>query len=367
MKAGAKRVVVAMSGGVDSSVAAALLKEKGFDVIGITLKLVPDPDPKEGLLYGDCCSAEAVLDAKKVAFKLGIPHYTINLTKEFSKYVIKDFLNEYAAGRTPNPCIKCNFHIKFGTLLKKAIALKADYLATGHYARVSYSKSKKRYLLKKGLDQGKDQAYALYSLTQDQLKRTLFPLGSLKKDRVRKLAAKYGLAVAEKEESMEICFVPNNDYAGFLEKNFKAGRSKGNIEDSTGNVLGRHKGIINYTIGQRKGLGIAAKEPLYVMAIDKESNKIVVGKKEEVSGCSLYATKLNFIGLKKITGRISVSAKIRYRSAPAAAVARPYKDGVLVEFKKPQWAITPGQAVVLYRGAEVIGGGLIEKQETSNV
>ncbi len=351
-----------MSGGVDSSVAAALLKEKGFDVIGITLKLVPDPKTKEEPRYGDCCSAEAVLDAKKVAFKLGIPHYTVNLTKEFEKFVIKDFVKEYSAGRTPNPCIKCNFYIKFGFLLKKAAALKAEYLATGHYARVTRDKTKKRFILKKGRDAGKDQSYALYSLTQEQLKRTLFPVGALKKDRVRKLAAKYGLGVAGKKESMEICFVPDNDYAGFLKKNYGLEAARGNIEDAQGRLLGRHNGIINYTIGQRRGLGIAAKEPLYVTAIDKKNNKIIAGGKEAAAGRRLYAKKFNFIGLKKLSGRLKVSARIRYRSVPAAAAARPYKKGVLVEFKEPQWAITPGQAVVLYRGAEVLGGGLIEKK-----
>ena len=357
MKGVLKRVVVAMSGGVDSSVAAALLKEKGFEVIGVTLKLVPDDEA-----CGACCSAAAVLDAKKVAFKLGIPHYTLNLKKEFFEYVIRDFCREYISGRTPNPCVRCNSFIKFGLLLKKAIALKADYLATGHYAAVSYNKKNKRYLLEKGLDPAKDQSYALYSLTQEQLKRTLFPVGKLEKDKVRKLAKKYGLQVAGKKDSQEICFVPDKNYSGFLKEKFKIKIKPGWITDLRGKQLGRHEGIINFTIGQRRGIKIPAKQPLYVNKIEVAKNRVVVGTKKDVYGKALYAININFIGVSGLKKPIKVNVKTRYSSIPAKAIIKPFKKGLHVKFKRPEWAISPGQAVVFYRGPEVLGGGIIKEK-----
>ena len=349
-----KRVVVAMSGGVDSSVAAAILKDRGFDVIGVTLKLVPDDDA-----CGTCCSASAVLDAKKVAYKLDIPHYTINLKKEFFKYIIKDFAGEYISGRTPNPCARCNYYIKFGFLLQKAIALKADYIATGHYASVVYNKKTRRYILEKGLDPKKDQAYALYSLTQEQLKHALFPIGRLKKENVRKLAKKYGLFVAEKKDSQEICFIPDRDYAGFLRSNFKVKAKKGDIVDLNGRKLGMHEGIINFTIGQRRGLKIPAGEPLYVNRLDFKRNRVVIGTKADVFGKVLYAKGVNFIGISKLERPMKVKVKTRYSSPLSDAIIKPFKKEVQVKFLKPEWAISPGQAVVFYKGNEVLGGGTI--------
>lgn len=345
-----------MSGGVDSSVVAALLKIKGFDVIGVTMNVLPSELNRE---FGECCSLSSVEDARKVAKALKIPHYVLNLKDLFKKKVINNFYSEYMSGKTPNPCIRCNQYIKFNVLLNKVRGLKGDFLATGHYARVEYNKKRKRFLLKKGKDKNKDQSYVLYTLTQEQLKHVLFPLGNYNKSKVREIARKMKLSVADKEESQEICFVENNDYAQFLREHFKAGITPGNIINKEGEVLGRHKGIINYTIGQRKGLGISAKKPLYVTDIRTDANEVVAGFKEEVYGNELVAENINLISTDRISKPIKIKAKIRYKNEASNAVLMPVKRGFAIKFEKPQWAITPGQSVVFYERDMVIGGGII--------
>ncbi|MBU3933495.1 MAG: tRNA 2-thiouridine(34) synthase MnmA [Candidatus Omnitrophica bacterium] len=344
----AKRVVVAMSGGVDSSVCAALLKDEGFDVVGITMQMSGPSDFK----------AEA---AKKTADKLGIEHRLLNLRDIFQEKVIADFCEEYKAGRTPNPCIKCNKYIKFGALLKEARRLGADYIATGHYARIEFDKRRKRYLLKKGIDSRKDQSYFLYTLSQEQLKQALFPLGAFTKDRAREVAQEKGLAAAKSSESQEICFIPDNRYGEFLKEYIPERAHKpGSIVNKEGKVIGGHQGIIFYTIGQRKGIGIADREPLYVASIDRENNTIAVGKKKEVYSDELIADNVNFISVDGLEAPMKVEAKVRYLHPPASATVVPQdKDRVRVKFERPQWAITPGQAAVFYNGDTVVGGGRI--------
>ncbi|MDI6822200.1 MAG: tRNA 2-thiouridine(34) synthase MnmA [Actinomycetota bacterium] len=358
------KVVVAMSGGVDSSVTAALLKEQGYEVIGITMQIWPsDKLAEEADRFGGCCSLAAVDDARRVAFKLDIPYYVINFREIFAQKVIANFCEEYTRGRTPNPCIRCNQHIKFDALLKKAKELNADFIATGHYARIGFDKEKKRYILKKGIDAAKDQSYVLYIMTQEQLAHTLMPLGNLTKTEARRKAAELGLPVAEKPESQEICFIPDNDYGKFLKEYIPKVAQSGPILDSRGNLLGEHKGIIFYTIGQRKGLGISAKEPLYVIAIDRERNAIVVGSEDEVYGSELIAEEVNYISIRQLTRSIKVKAKIRYKMKEAEAVVTPLNGGkVQVKFTQPQRAITPGQAVVFYQDDVVVGGGRIVHQ-----
>ena len=350
---GSKKVVVAMSGGVDSSVTAVLLKEEGFKVIGITMQIW-----ERSKDWGGCCGLGSIEDAKKVANKLGIPHYVLNFRDIFREKVIANFCEEYREGRTPNPCIRCNQYIKFDALLKKAEELGADYIATGHYARIEYDSRRKRYLFMKGVDQRKDQSYVLYVMTQEQLKRTLLPLGNLTKDRVRQIAKEKDLPVATKPESQEICFIPDNNYGEFLREYIPEGKS-GPIVNKEGKVIGEHQGIIFYTIGQRKGIGIAAKEALYVIAIDKENNTIVVGKEKDVYGNELIASDINFIN-EKLKEPIRVEAKIRSLHQASSATVIPLNESkVQVKFDQPQWAITPGQAVVFYDGDIVIGGGTI--------
>ncbi len=361
------KVVVAMSGGVDSSVAAAIVQQEGYQVIGVTMQIWPsDKRADEVDRFGGCCGSDAIDDAKRVAYKLGIPHYVVNFRDIFAQKVIADFCREYSLGRTPNPCIKCNQYIKFDALLERAKELGADFVATGHYARVEADTFNGRYLLKKGIDRGKDQTYVLYPLTQAQLGHTLLPLGDFTKERVRELAGELGLSVAAKPESQEICFIPDNNYHKFLEDYIPQAVKSGPILDGQGGTLGRHRGIPFYTIGQRQGLGISAREPWYVIAIEQERNAIMVGRKEDVYANELIASRLNWITIAQLTQPIEAQAKIRYRHDEAEAVITPLdEDRVRVRFKEPQMAITPGQAIVFYDGDLVIGGGTIEIIEPS--
>lgn len=343
------KVVVAMSGGVDSSVAAALLKEQGHDVIGVTMQIWPNSSGSNS-----CCSLSAVEDARRVANKLGIPYYVVNFNKIFKKTVIDDFISQYNNGRTPNPCVRCNQYIKFDALLKKAQELGADRIATGHYARIWENRSG-RYVLKKGIDPKKDQSYFLYPLSQEALSRTVFPLGDLTKVEVRKLAKKFSLNVADKEESQEICFVDGSFGDLFALK-------EGNIVDLKGNVLGAHKGYQLYTVGQRRGLRLSRPKPAYVVKIDPNMNEITVGEEGDVYGDELIAGHLNLVSLADISSPMKVKARIRYNAKDTDADIYPLsREKVKVTFNRPQFAITPGQSVVFYEEDEVIGGGIIEK------
>ena len=353
------KVLVAMSGGVDSSVAAALLKERGYEVIGVTMKVWDGGSlPWDGARHG-CYrpgEEEDIEDTWEIAQVLGIPLYTFDLRQEYRAEVLDYFCHEYSLGRTPNPCVRCNRKIKFGALVEKArdSGLEFDYVATGHYARVEYDESKSRYLLKEAIDMTKDQSYFLFSLSQEQLGCSLFPLGSYTKGEVRNTAQVLGLGVADKPESHDFI-------AGGYSTLVETMPEPGPILNRQGNILGQHRGILFYTVGQRKGLGISYREPLYVTAIDRERNAIIVGTKEEVYGYELIASELNWIAIEELMQPIEVKAKIRYRHKEAEAMVIPLdEDRVRVKFKEPQMAITPGQAVVFYRGG-VVGGGTIEQ------
>jgi tRNA-specific 2-thiouridylase len=345
------KIAIAMSGGVDSSVAAALLKQAGHEVIGVTMKLTNTPN-----------SRKAIADTRKVAKKLGIPHHVIDLQNTFRRTIIADFCKEYASGLTPNPCVRCNRHIKFGILWEKTKKLGADFLATGHYARIEKT-NRGRYILKKGKDKAKDQSYFLCQLTQEQLKRTLFPVGNLTKDKVRKIAQQMELPVTTRPESQEICFVTDNDHGRFLKDNYPRKIKTGPIIDWKGNNLGEHQGIMFYTIGQRKGLGISTNKPLYVTAIDAPNNTVIVGPKEQTYSSELAADNLNWIADALPQKSIKVKARIRYRHPEAEAIIRMIdENNVYVKFAKPQMAITPGQTVAFYDGDTVIGGSRIIRQ-----
>ncbi|MTI95164.1 MAG: tRNA 2-thiouridine(34) synthase MnmA [Firmicutes bacterium] len=347
--------MVAMSGGVDSSVAAVILKEQGYDVVGATIKLWPEYI--EPLDEGGCCSLSAVEDARRVANKLEIPFYVLNMQAEFQKLVIDRFSAEYARGRTPNPCIECNRSIKFGKLLSMAKKLDIEYVATGHYARIHFQDG--RYRLLRGTDNHKDQSYTLYALGQELLAKILFPVGEYTKDQIRAKASEIGLRVANKPDSQEICFIPDNDYKQFLELHGQVHSQPGDIVDQQGNVLGRHQGIHNFTIGQRKGLGISAEAPLYVIDINPETNQIVVGHNLEVFSRSFRVADFTWTSGVTPSAPFTAEAKIRYHADPHPAEVIPSGDFVQIRFLEPQRAITPGQSAVVYDGEEVLGGGII--------
>lgn len=356
-----KTVMVGTSGGVDSSVAAALLLEQGYDVTAVTLKLWDGHEEELDSLPGNsCCSLDDIEDARKVSFKLGIPHYVLNFKDVFKESVINYFVRTYKEGRTPNPCIACNKYIKMSGMLDKALSMGFDYIATGHYAGINFNTESGRYELHRGYSVEKDQSYALYNFTQKQLAHTLLPLGNMEKSGTRDIARKYSLEIAEKPDSQEICFVENDDYISFIEKYTNEKLKPGLFKDKNGNILGEHKGIAGYTIGQRKGIGINLNERMYVTKKDFENNVVILGKKEDLYTDTLFAEDLNFIKVPAPEYGMRVEAKIRYNSSPEPAVIYPEsQDCVKVVFDKPVRAVTPGQAVVFYDGINVVGGGTI--------
>ena len=369
-----KKVVIGMSGGVDSSVAAWLLVKQGYDVIGVTMQIWQDEEEEKQQEEGGCCGLSAVEDARRVAWQLQIPYYVMNFKKEFQKNVMDYFVEEYLNGRTPNPCIACNRYVKWESLLKRSLEIGADYIATGHYARIEKLENG-RYALKRSATDAKDQTYALYNLTQDQLSKTLMPVGDYSKEEIRRMAEELGLNVAHKADSQEICFIPDHDYAKFIEEEVARENcicqecekpcrqipGPGNFVDRDGNILGRHKGITHYTIGQRKGLGLAAGHPVFVVEIRPETNEVVIGEGEDVFTDRLICDKLNWMSIDGLHGEErKVVAKIRYSHKGAPCIIKEIgEDLVECRFLTPVRAVTPGQAVVFYDGDYVAGGGTI--------
>jgi tRNA-uridine 2-sulfurtransferase len=356
------KVVVAMSGGVDSSVAAAELVRAGHDVIGLSMQLY---DQREGAdTFGSCCSIDDLHDARRVAHTLGIPHYIVNFEREFDEAVVQNFVSEYAAGRTPIPCVRCNADLKFAHLVEKASGFEAAAVATGHYARVSFDEDASRFRLQRGADRDKDQSYFLFSLTQDQLARAMFPVGHLTKSEVRQTAKSLGLSVADKPDSHEICFVPDGRTADFVSRRLAdrddAEDTTGNIVDSGGKVIGHHQGIHRFTVGQRKGLGVATGSPMYVLRLNPVAHEVVIGPKEDLGSRDLSATSVNWISGAPPVGSVRLTARIRHRHEDAPGMLTPDGDTrATFTFDTPQLAITPGQAVVFYDGMDVVGGGWI--------
>ena len=353
------KVVVGMSGGVDSSVAAWLLKEQGYDVIGVTMQIWQDEENEVQEENGGCCGLSAVDDARRVASSIGIPYYVMNFKQEFQKNVIDYFTKEYLNGRTPNPCIACNRYVKWEALLQRSLSIGADYIATGHYARIDKLPNG-RYAIRRSATLAKDQTYALYNLTQEQLAHTLMPVGNYSKDKIREMAEEIGLQVANKPDSQDICFVPDGDYATFIEENADGPIHQGNFVTPDGKILGKHKGIIHYTVGQRKGLGLALGYPAFVLEIRPETDEVVIGTYEESLTHTLRANELNFMSVEDIKEPVRVFAKIRYNHKGAwCTVEKTGEDEITCTFDEPIRAVTPGQAVVLYDGEYVLGGGTI--------
>jgi len=360
-----KRVLVGMSGGVDSSVAAALLCEAGYDVVGVTLNVWPERDAMQALVEREdaCCSLGAVEDARRVADQLGIPYYVLNFKDVFRRQVMANFAAEYARGRTPNPCVRCNQFVKFDALLARAVAVDADYVATGHYARVDYDALSGRWRLRRAADRTKDQSYVLAVMSQERLARTLFPLGGLTKAEVRAHAARLGLATADKAESQEICFVPTGNYRDYLAEAAPETRRSGPIVDLDGRVLGEHAGIAYYTIGQRKGLGLAVGEPLYVVDLLPDENRVVVGPREALLAAGCLVEDVNYVALAGLGGPLCAQVRIRYKAEDAPVELSPATDGqIAVRFLSPQRAVTPGQTIVFYDGDVVLAGGTIARR-----